>query len=284
MSYPHRLFTEGYWYHVYSSGQRGQPLFFAPSDRITYLNYLDKELSRRGGKVGSYCLMTNHVHMLVLMENEPLSNIFQTVHMSYAKYFNNKRETAGHVFQGRPGMKIVLSDRYLLGLVSYIHKNPVKAKIVEKVTDYKWSSWKWFTSGIPPEIKSGLIPPGFNGKRTSSVFNSVINEESEVPEGDFYWGEDSEWGKFKEGMDEKFEQSSRIRRGMDEIAENITVKTGYTISDLKGRSQERNLSKVRRNAMAAMYEEGYGSTEIGSFFNRTPGSVTHSYRLWKSSK
>jgi REP element-mobilizing transposase RayT len=84
--------------------------------------------------------MTNHVHLLIKMQTTPLDEIFQTVHMNYAKYFNAKRETSGHVFQGRPGMKMVLDDSYLEQLIGYIHRNPVKADMVEGVTNYEWSS------------------------------------------------------------------------------------------------------------------------------------------------
>ena len=121
MAYPPRLFVEGYWYHVYTRGQRQEPLYFSPLDRIAYLSFLDRELERRGGVIGSYCLMTNHVHLLIRMGQTDLGKIFKAVHMKYAKYFNLKRKTKGHVFQGRPGMKIILDDSYLLQVVGYIH-------------------------------------------------------------------------------------------------------------------------------------------------------------------
>jgi len=102
MAYPPRNFIEGYWYHVHTRGQRQEPLFFAPIDRLAYLSFLDRELSRRDGLLGSYCLMTNHAHLLIKMGTVPLNEIFQTAHMKSAKYFNRKRSTRGHVFQGRP--------------------------------------------------------------------------------------------------------------------------------------------------------------------------------------
>lgn len=113
-------------------------------DRLAYLSFLDYELSRRDGPIGSYCLMTNPIHLLIKMQTTPLDEIFRTVHMKYAQDFNARRDTSGHVFQGRPGMKIVLDDSYLKQLMGYIHRNPVEAKMVEAVTDYEWSSWNWF--------------------------------------------------------------------------------------------------------------------------------------------
>ncbi len=93
MTYPVRAYVEGYWYHVYSRGQRGEPLFFSPDDRTSYLQYLDDELDRRGGAIGSFCLMTTHSHLLLRMESVSLGKILRNAHSKYARRFNDKRDT-----------------------------------------------------------------------------------------------------------------------------------------------------------------------------------------------
>lgn len=102
MAYPPRIFKSGYWYHVYSRGQRQEPLFFSPDDRMKYMDLLCGEFDRRGGRIGSFRLMTNHVHLLLKMEDFPLDRIFQPTHMKYARYFNEKRDTRGLFFRVDP--------------------------------------------------------------------------------------------------------------------------------------------------------------------------------------
>lgn len=204
MGYPPRLFDEGRWYHVYTRGQRREPLFFAPIDRIAYLSFLDRELDRRGGWIGSYCLMTNHVHLLIQMGKTDLGDLFQATHSQYARYFNRKRDTVGHVFQGRPGMKMVLDDAYLVQLVGYIHRNPVEAEMVPAVTDYEYSSWDWFMNHDPASISSHRYPPGFQKTDRDEVFREAVDEPLSCSSGENYWGTQDEWAELdrrEEGRD-----------------------------------------------------------------------------------
>lgn len=279
MGYPPRLFQEHTWYHVYARGQREEPLFFAPIDRVAYLSFLDRELARRDGWIGSYCLMTNHVHLLIKMDLTPLDDIFQTAHMKYAKYFNNKRDTTGYVFQNRPGMKMVLDDEYLEQLIGYIHRNPVEAGMVDRVVDYEYSSWRWFLRcSHSQEIQCGQYPPGFVGDNRASAFQDVIDEEFDLEGGDNYWGTEEEWEEVDRRDDGREGRRYKERRGRTEkveIAHRVIVGTGITIKQLQSQSQKRDVSRLRKEAMVRMYEEGYGPTEIGKWFNRTPGSVLY---------
>lgn len=278
MGYPPRLFQEDTWYHVYTRGQREEPLYFAPVDRIAYISFLDRELSRRDGFIGSYCLMTNHVHLLIKMETTPLDEIFQTAHMKYAKYFNAKRDTSGHVFQGRPGMKMVLDDSYLESLVGYIHQNPVEAGIVETVTDYQWSSWRWFLEGVTDVIASGRRPPRFIGTEGARRFRDSLNSEFELEGGNNYWGSEDEWEQVERrrtGREGRKYKERRGKRSIKEIVRENIEKTDWTVDDLKGASRKRDISALRQKAMCELYEEGYNPTEIAKWFNRTPSAVTY---------
>ena len=89
--------------------------------------------------------MGNHIHLLIETKETPLSKILQGVNQSYTLYFNSKYKTVGHLFQGR--YKAILCDReaYLLGLLKYIHTNPVRAGIAETPGVYRWSSHPAYT-------------------------------------------------------------------------------------------------------------------------------------------
>lgn len=284
MAYPPRNFIEGHWYHVYTRGQRQEPLFFAPIDRIAYLSFLDNELSRRDGLIGSYCLMTNHVHLLIQMGSTPLDEIFQTAHMNYAKYFNAKRNTKGHVFQGRPGTKMVLDDSYLLQLVGYIHRNPVEAGMVDEVMEYEYSSWRWFVKHSHSlEVANGVYPPGFQGPNREKRFLEQIEKAHDLPDGENYWGTEEEWEQVDRREEGREGRKYRERRDWvpkEEIADTVVEGTPHTVEDLQSPRRNRTLSEYRREAMAQMYEEGYQPTEIGKWFNRTPSAVIHAHKKW----
>ena len=291
MGYAVREYVEGYWYHIYTRGQRREPLFFSPEDRIHYLNLLDNNLARRGGNIGSFCLMTNHVHLLLRMGETSLGEILRAAHSKYARDFNAHRGTDGHVTQGRPGVKVILDDKYLHRLVGYIHSNPVEAKIAAVPGEYQWSSWSWFTgeecSWI--ELKSWEYPPGFDGDDRGEVFHSVTGGGGgNWPGGRKYIGTQKQWDEFErrrqEGREGQAYKERRGRRTKKEIATEIANEGALGVEELQGPSRAHNISGPRRKAMALMFEEGYGTSEIARYFNRTPSTVSQAYKKWKKNK
>ena len=90
----------------------------------------------------AYCLMSNHMHLLIQERDEPLSDVIKRIGVSYAHYFNKKYERNGHLFQDRFRSEPVDSIEYFVVLLRYIHQNPLKAGIVERTEYYHWSSWK----------------------------------------------------------------------------------------------------------------------------------------------
>ena len=89
----------------------------------------------------AYCLMDNHVHLLLQEQEETLGEIMKRVGVSYAYWFNRKYERVGHLFQGRFRSETVEDDAYFLTVLRYIHQHPVQAKLVARCSDYPWSSY-----------------------------------------------------------------------------------------------------------------------------------------------
>jgi len=140
MARPPRIEFPGAFYHVIVRGNQKQPIFLDDQDRVEYLRRVSHYKEKCGFVLYSYILMSNHVHLLVETVKDPLSKIMQLISFTYARYFNKKYDKVGHLFQGR--YKAILCDRdeYLLGLVRYIHLNPVRAKIVTMPEEFQWSS------------------------------------------------------------------------------------------------------------------------------------------------
>ncbi|MHB1698495.1 MAG: transposase [bacterium] len=100
-----------------------------------------KEYSQKYGlKIWAYCLMNNHVHFVcVPLEDDSLARVFNTLHMKYSRYFNNKKGLKGHLRQGR-FFSCVLDEKHLYAAIRYVEKNPVKAGVVSVPESYNWSS------------------------------------------------------------------------------------------------------------------------------------------------
>jgi hypothetical protein len=96
--------------------------------------------------------MPNHVHLLVETGSQPLSRFMQGLQQSYTQYFNRKHRKIGHLFQGRYKAIVCDKDEYLLGLVRYIHLNPIRANMVHKVDEYPYSGHRSYVEGRVSEV------------------------------------------------------------------------------------------------------------------------------------
>lgn len=127
-------------YHVMHQGNYKQALFFESEDYQHAYVLFDRAVASYGCKIHLFCLMTNHIHLLIQVNDVPLSKIMQSFSTAYANYINKKMQRRGHLFRGRYRSKLVQDDGYLLELCYYIHNNPLKAKMVANLDSYLWSS------------------------------------------------------------------------------------------------------------------------------------------------
>jgi REP-associated tyrosine transposase len=147
-----RLFAPGVLYHVIARGNQRQKTFLDDGDYQAYMERLGRYRKRWGVIVYAYCLMPNHVHLLVEAGSQPLSRFMQGLQQSYTQYFNRKRRKIGHLFHGRYQAIVCDKDQYLLTLLRYIHHNPVRTKIVRKIDDYRYSGHRAYAEGWVTEV------------------------------------------------------------------------------------------------------------------------------------
>ena len=130
------------YYHVMQRGVGKQILFEDSSDYERYINKLQECKNNLNFRLCAYCLMNNHVHMLIHVEEiETLSKLMQKIGNHYAFYYNLKYDHAGHVFQNRYRSEPIVDLSHFLACVRYIHNNPVKAFLGTRES-YEWSSYK----------------------------------------------------------------------------------------------------------------------------------------------
>jgi putative transposase len=127
-------------YHVTQRGTNRQTVFHSAADRRTYLNLIRDNLADAGVSVLGYCLMTNHVHWLVVPDRaDSLATLFRRAHGRYAQAFNARHQRSGHLWQNR-FFSCPLSAEHLWIALRYIEQNPVRALLAPSPEQYLWSS------------------------------------------------------------------------------------------------------------------------------------------------
>jgi len=127
-------------HHIVQRGNRREDVFFTVADRRSYLAWLGQYCRVYRVELLAYCLMTNHVHVVMVPATEDaLEQVFRPLHTRYAQRLNRRRGWTGHVWQGRY-FSATLDEAYLWSAVRYVERNPVRAGMVRRAELYPWSS------------------------------------------------------------------------------------------------------------------------------------------------
>lgn len=193
MARPARKKSKSGIYHLMVRGANRQEIFHDDEDRHRYLDTLGRYKKEANLGVYGWCVMGNHVHLLLKEGKESLSDTMKRIGVSYVWFYNQKYSTTGHLFQGRFSSEAVDSEDYFKTVIRYIHQNPLKAGFVKKVEEWRWSSYPgYYGSGCIPK---GLLDPGFalslfakdiqDAKRRFLDFHQNINTDQclEMEEG-----------------------------------------------------------------------------------------------------
>jgi len=149
-----RVVAPGIPHHVIQRGNRRQPVFFSDEDRIAYLAFLKECGKKFGLEFWAYCLMDNHVHLIVVPDREDsLAKGLGEAHRNYTRMVHFREGWRGYLWQGR-FLSYPLDEKYLFAAIRYIERNPVKAGMVKKAEDYPWSSAKTHVFGSKDSLLS----------------------------------------------------------------------------------------------------------------------------------
>lgn len=161
-------------------GINRQIIFEDDEDYQKYLQTLKEFQEKSGYEIYAYCLMNNHIHLLIKETTEDLGIVFRRLGASYVYWYNWKYGRRGHLFQDRYKSESVESDSYFLTVLRYIHQNPYKAGIVKNVSDYPWSSYREYV-GEPwiCNIEFGLDLFSANETETVKLFKEFNTAENQ---------------------------------------------------------------------------------------------------------
>lgn len=211
-------------YHVVLRGINKQAIFEDADDYRKMLSIFKNYQEKSGYEIFAYCLMHNHVHLLIKEGEEELGLVFRRLGVAYVFWYNWKYSRCGHLFQDRYKSQVVDSERYFLTVLRYIHQNPLKAGMTSKLAAYPWSSYGEYLDGrkiCNTEYALGL----FSKEENEAV---KLFEEFNVVE----------------NTDQCLEYESHMRLVDSEAAEIIR-----SISGLSSPMQVQSLEKQKRNGI-----------------------------------
>ncbi len=272
-----RIHYPGAVYHVILRGNAGQPVFFDDRDRLRFYLYLQFAVEKFGCRIHGFCLMTNHIHLIVQTGDVALSRIMQNLSHRYTKWINYTQSRTGHVFQGRYKALLLDADAYLLELVRYIHLNPVRAKVTIAPDDYPWSGHHTYTGKeVIPWLTTDWVLSMFAAdaqiarqKYQKFVFDGI----GEARRNDFHSGtcEGRILGNdtFADDILAKTHQQRLHNYSIANIVRVVCRHYGITAEQLTAPGKARPYSKARALAALLVQEtQGCSLTELGKLLNR----------------
>lgn len=173
-------------YHIMLRGNERKDIFIDEEDKRRLIKTVIKNKAGEAFKLYAYCIMGNHLHLVIKEQKEPISRIIKKIATSYAYYFNQKYKRVGHVFQDRYKSETIEDEAYLLSAIRYVHNNPQKAEITKKER-YKWSSYSQYLEILKkaaefPEIREILE---FFSLNIKIALREFINYSKKQEEKDF---------------------------------------------------------------------------------------------------
>jgi REP element-mobilizing transposase RayT len=292
MTRPLRVEYPGAYYHVINRGNNQEKIFLNDRDKEKFLEYLGKANRRFFIIIHTYCLMSNHFHLLVETPESNLSMAMQWINVSYATYFNRKRGRHGHLFQGRFKAILIDADEYLKHLSRYIHLNPVRAKMVPTPSTYQWSSYAAFIGElkVPPFLETDWLLSNF-GKRKKIAqrnykdfvegadINTVENPHKQITEG-FILGDLDfvKWVKetfLSDRQDEKeIPQLKKLkpRIELEIVVDAVCEEFGCTAEQIITKGRKKN--KAREIAIHLSRDlSGKSCKDLGLYFGEVSGAL-----------
>ncbi len=221
-------------YHIMMRGINRQTIFRDKNDKKKFLLTLKYYKKINNFELYCYCLMNNHIHLLVKETSESISNFIKRISSSYVYWYNRKYERCGHLFQERFKSETVESEEYFLTVLRYIHQNPVKAGLVKNVEEYEWSSYnEYMKNATITDINFALDFFSSDRLKAIKLFEEFTNEKNE---------------------DKCLDYEEKLRLKDDEVR-------GYlAINGIKNKDEINQLDKSKRNKIISKIKSIDGVT------------------------
>lgn len=238
MGRPTRIHYPGAIYHAMARGVDGRTIFVDDKDRLNFLEAMRRIGSEASIEVIAYCLMGNHFHLAVKVGAVPLASFMQRLLTCYCMKFNLRHNRTGHLFQARYKAILCLDDRYLAGLIRYIHMNPVRAELVSLPQDWPWSNYS----------------PAQDSVEGIADFDPWPNTES------------------REVDLTRVPSVGKV--DLEALGEAIASREGVNLGVLRSDSRNRMVVAVKRHFVVEAFRTGYTLRAVAKWLNVSPRSVS----------
>ncbi|MCM2304262.1 MAG: transposase [Elusimicrobia bacterium] len=237
MGRTHRIHFAGAIYHAMARGVDGCSIYADDFDRRHFLAGIRRMTERTSAEILAYCLMGNHFHLAIRVGKVPLSSCMHGLIGGHGTMFNRRHDRTGHLFQARYKAVLCLDDRYLSGLIPYIHLNPVRAGLVAAPQDWPWSS---FRPGVDSASGMTDFDPWPQGSEEIDLMRRIDSESLDL----------------------------------DAIGRAITAQVGIADPHLRSRIRVPNLVAARRMFVAEALRNGHDQSAIAKWLNATRSTVS----------
>jgi Transposase and inactivated derivatives len=222
-------------YHVMMRGINKQNIFEDDEDHLKFLEVLKDCKAISGFKIFAYCLMGNHLHLLIKVENEKLEQIFKRIGTRFVYWYNHKYGRTGHLFQDRYKSEPIDNESYLLTVLHYIHQNPVKAGICKMPDEYEWSSYKEY-----------LEDRGITDRDSVLLILSLDNKESL-----YKLIRQAEETNAKSNLEnEQYDRRKTDKEALNLISDLCKVNSPFELQQMSVKDRDRNLEVLKQNGLS----------------------------------
>lgn len=273
-----RVFLPGLLYHVIARGNQRKPTFLVERDYEAYLDRLARYQRRYAVALYAYCLMPNHIHLLLETSEAPLAKFMQGLQQSYTQRFNRVHGQVGHVFQGRYRAIICERDEYLLTLIRYIHLNPVRAGLVRDPAAYRYSGHHAYLSNDGASV----VDPGpvlrlLGGRAAYRRFVSAGIADGHE---DRYYRTEEQQFLGGRGFAQQFGQPAprahaAPSRPVDIVIDDVARRLATTPSALRGPDRNPHICRVRAALSFALVRRlGYRVADVAAALGRDVSTIS----------
>jgi len=265
-----KVIYEGGIYHVIQRAPGKDVLFLEDKDYLYFLHLLKETKIKFSLDIFCFCLMLNHLHLLLKINKANLSEAMKSLFTRYALYFNSKYQRKGHVFYGNYRASLCLDENYLISASVYIHLNPSKAGLVKSPLDYRWSSLKAYLQ-LPRntflDYKYILSILGQELKRASLVYSQILGVSE-----DLEFKNILEDRKFLEKFTFKFiSKIKKILNKRPNIEDEISKY--FELIENKRRLKKPQYLQARKYLIEQLRSRGYTIKEIAEMLNISRQSI-----------
>ena len=239
MSRKPRIHYMGAFYHVVVRGNNHAYIFNNRENKEEYKKIVSKYKKKYRFKLYAYCMMDNHVHMLIEVSDVPLSKIMQGIQQVFTQRYNRRNKSTGHVFEQRYKSYLCNRDEYLFQLIRYVHQNPVRSKLNDGI-DYEWSSHKEYIGNS--ELADVDFPLSMFSDKKNKAIKRYLDfigelETKEIKSMDFQEDKTLE-------ITQNIEKKHKIAK--EELIGIIEEVTKIKIDEIKGNSKNKRISDIRK--------------------------------------